>query len=119
MSHFSTILENLRMVAIKRSPLTQQKQKQQQQQQQQQQQAVTPTSPQPQQHVNNSPQVAATTNSYNDEASTHEPDVKINNDNKQFKVFINNNHPHHNHRKHQHHQHVQNPRTITTMKIIQ
>ncbi|XP_046802947.1 nitric oxide synthase [Lucilia cuprina] len=85
MSHFSTILENLRMVAIKRSPLTQQKQKQQQQQQQQ---AITPTSPQ-QHHVNISPQVAVTTNLCYDESSSHEQDIKINNDNKQFKVFIN------------------------------
>lgn len=79
MSHFSTILENLRMVAIKRSPLTQQKQKQQQQQQQQQQQAVTPTSPQ-QQH-----QCPLTAE---EKSCNNEQEVKINNDNKQIKVFI-------------------------------
>lgn len=89
MSHFSTILENLRMVAIKRSPLTQQKQKQQQQTV-----TPTPTSPQQQQqhnhqHLTSSSETAATKSCNNDELlPALEQDVKINNANKQIKVFI-------------------------------
>lgn len=87
MSHFSTILENLRMVAIKRSPLTQQKHKQQQQQ------VVAPIPSPPQEEQQQQPphvttlSEAATTKS-TDEEQTLTQEVNINNDNKEIKVFI-------------------------------
>lgn len=79
MSHFSTILENLRLVAIKRSPIAQQKQQQTQSQQTQQQPQCPVVAA-----INDTTKVCDGVN-----GQPIASDFKINNDTKQIKGFIN------------------------------